>query len=392
MHALFTLVPIVLAAGLFGQDAPPDRRVELPGGDWPVADLIATAAAALGQPVTLCPPTLFAHALPPIRLPLPLTLDQATGSEALAALLQTRGLLLARHTNGSLTVHSGQPEALDWLAIAPTEVPREQLLDRPHAASLVHVQLPLRTPIGAFVATLAAQRAQNAPSPRLTLVDNRPGLTGTAEAVLEALDRLGALDAEFAELPEPTPQVVIGCNLPAPVHLPAGRHSIAAVLDAFASVAGVNVVMAQRLGTAALTVQVDAPLDLRRWELEPLSQLLWRHGVLVLDLDPGHALYEAVLVDSPEHAPPLHRASRRTTEEVLACADYVAFATVHYTPEHIDLAEVWRCLCAHQRKSGAGDLGIRALRTVDGVRLVGTSPELAELLRTLVAAERRVGG
>lgn len=389
MRPQITLGTVLLTTVLIAQDEPSRRRVDLPAGDWPVAQLIAAAAEALGCSATAIP-DLREHG-GPIHLPLPLTLDAATGSEALAALLHTRQLLLARDAHGGLVVHAGRPATFDWLAIAPVYVSWDSLFDHPFAAPLVTVELPRFATPRALAAVLAGKHPASGPL-RVAEVDGIPFATGIPTAVIDVLCLLDAMDPDFATPPQPQPRIVVSRSRPTAVQLPAGDHLVATVLDAFAAVAGVNVVMEPRLEAAAPVVHLDEPLHLRSWEVGPLSQLLWRHRVMILNLDVGHALYEAVLVDSPEHAPPRHRASRRSVDALLELDGYITFATTHFEPNRIDMAEVWSCLHIQQRAATAQDLGIHAAQTASGVQLTGTTPELTRLLRTLTAAEQRLGG
>jgi hypothetical protein len=381
---------LLLVAPLFAQ-TPAAPKLHIPAGDWTVRDLLTHTEQALRTPIAADAAELAQATAERIRLQFPLALDPAHGQEALAALLSTRGLLLARGEGGRPEVRATPKGKPDWLRERAVASPVQDLLDHPFRHGVVRTELRTSVDVPMLNNMLRISAAGGAATPICEAAKEGIVCIGTSDAVRHAIAQVAAMDPQFATTLQPAgPVSIVSTAKGVPVELPAGEHRIADVVDLLARCSGFNIVLSPALAASAAKIKV-AKAQQFDWQRGPngLTTLLWQHHVLLLELDVRHGLYEVVLVDNPKQAPAVTRAAARTVEQALAAADCVLYIGVRFKAQHLDSTQLMNHVrLTMQAAAQESSVFTTVLAMPDGLLITGLSPVVAELLQKLQAADQ----
>ena len=298
--ARYTCAALWLVAPLLTQAPAAGARLHIPAGQWSVRDLLTHAEQALRTPIAADASELALGSAEPVGLQFDLILDPERGYEALAALLSTRGLLLSRDGEGNTEVRATPRGNPDWVSERAVSTTLADLLDHPNRHGTVRVALPTTTKADMLINLLRPAAATGGATPTCEQAENSIVCTGTAAAVLLAVNQVAVFDPVFAgALPQQAPISIVSAAKGGPVELPAGEHRVPTLVALLAKNAGVNIVMSPAVAklTSPVTVAKAETLDFATGA-NRLTTLLWDHRVLFLELDVRHWLYEVVLVDN----------------------------------------------------------------------------------------------
>lgn len=389
-----TCAALLLVAPLFAQ-APAKPMLHLPAGDWTVRDLLTHAEQALRTPIAADAAELAQATGERIRLQFPMRLHPEHGQEAIAALLSARGLLLTRGADGQPEVRATPKGRPQWLRERAVPCSVQELLDHPFRHGVVRTEL--RTSVQAPMLTemLRMSAASGAATPLCEAMADGIVCTGTSDAVRLAITQVAALDPQVAATLQPAdPVSIVSMAKGKAVELPAGEHRLTDLVDLMAKNAGINIGMSPALAASTTKAMVATAQQLD-WQhgANVLTKLLWQHRVLFLELDVRHGLYEAVLVENPRQAPPMTRASTRTVDEAIAAADITMYVSVQWKAKHLGIDKRMELVREAMRGGDANGIGMfTACGTPDGLLLSGMSPQIAQLLTSLQAADQPTGG
>lgn len=384
----FLAAALLLATALAGQQNP---TFHLPAGDHRLQQLLAQCEQAVKAPITVGE-LGSAGERGSVRLQCELALPADAWEDVLGSLLIAQGVVLTFDTalerHEVLAAPMGR-EVPPWVGERARAFAVNEFAARPSHQGPVRVSLTGGGKQFAMASAMLRPLAFGMPGGlRVEQRENDLVLVGLGAAVRSGLLALAAADPTLAaqspkQAPRPWPRVA-----PPTTHsLPAGKHTLAAVVDCLARATGRNLLLDAALApelsfevATAITGDVDAVEA-------ALTKVLWQHHVVALGLAPAHGLFLVQQV-TPQRRLAAGMAVGMHGDEVLARPDLVAYVQVVYQPRHVGLDKAVPAALAVMR-AGVGPLSnCEALGLPDGLLLHGLTGELRPALARLQEVDR----
>lgn len=383
----FLPAALLLATALAGQQ---NATFHLPAGDHRLDQLIARCEQAVKAPIALVDLGGIDERRP-VHLQCDLALPGDAWEDVLGSLLVAHGLVLTfdAATKRHEVLAAPGRELSPWVGERARAFAANEFAARPSHQGPVRVSLPGGGKQFAMASAMLRPLAMGMPGGlRVEQRENDLVLVGLGAAVRSGLLAVAAADPVLtAQLPKQAPRPWPRATQPTKHSLPAGKHTLAAVVDCLALATGHNLLLDAALApestfevATAITGDVDAVEA-------ALTTLLWQQHVVVLGLAPAHGLFLVQQV-TPQQRPAAGMAVCMHGDEVLARPELVAYVQVAYQPRHVGLDKVVPAAMAVMR-AGGGPLSAReALGTPDGLLLRGLTSELRPVLARLQEVDR----
>jgi hypothetical protein len=384
----FLAPALLLATALAGQQKP---TFHLPAGDYRLEQLLAQCEQAVKAPIVVGE-LGSAGERTSLRLQCDLALPADAWEDVLGSLLIAQGVVLTfdaeleRHE--VLAAPMGR-EVPSWVAERARAFAANAFLARPSHQGPVRVAMPGGSKQFALASAMLRPMAVGMPGGlRVEQQADDVVLVGLGAGVRSAILALATAAPELAtQLPKQAPLAWPRAVQSTTQSLPAGKHTLAAVVDCLARATGRNLLLDAALApelsfevATTITGDVDAVEAV-------LTKVLWQHQVVALGLAPAHGLFLVQQV-TPLRRPAAGMAVGMNGDEVLARPELLAYVQVVYQPRHVGLDKVVPAGLAVMR-AGAGPLSCcEALGLPDGLLLRGLTSELRPVLARLQEVDR----
>lgn len=384
----FLPAALLLATALAGQQ---NATFHLPAGDHRLDQLIARCEQVVKAPIALVDLGGIDERRP-VHLQCDLALPGDAWEDVLGSLLVAHGLVLtfdaANKRHEVLAAPVGR-EVPSWVGERARAFAAKEFAARPSHQGPVRVALPGGGKQFAMASMMLRPLAMGMPGGlRVEQRENDLVLVGLGASVRSGLLAVAAADPVLAaQLPKQAPRPWPRATQAAQHSLPAGKHTMAAVVDCLARATGRNLLLDAALApepTFEVATAIAGDVDAVE---AALTTLLWQQQVVALGLAPAHGLFLVQKV-TPQQRPAAGMAVCMHGDEVLARPELVAYVQVAYQPRHVGLDQVVPAAMAVMR-AGAGPLSTReALGTPDGLLLRGLTSELRPVLARLQEVDR----